>query len=172
MGQTPIHGFPYPELSDPPNVPADMKKLAEAVESGIPPSVRTLTAFLTTDSGLPATSQWYPVNLGSTSSVYKNQGYLELSNGKITVLRKGVCIVIGLVHINVEAALRILENGQPLTAAYIRLPLGAGGTSTMGVFSAGTVLALEAYAYAGTGITVVGGSKNTRLSVLFLHETA
>lgn len=35
MGQTTNYNLPYPELTDPANVPADMRLLAEAVESTI-----------------------------------------------------------------------------------------------------------------------------------------
>lgn len=36
MGQTPNHAFPYPELTDPADVPADVRALAEAVDAVIP----------------------------------------------------------------------------------------------------------------------------------------
>ena len=33
MGTTPIHGLPYPDLSDAPNVPSDFSALASAVDT-------------------------------------------------------------------------------------------------------------------------------------------
>jgi Concanavalin A-like lectin/glucanases superfamily len=36
MGQTPVHQLPYPELSDPADVPQDIKELAQAIDALIP----------------------------------------------------------------------------------------------------------------------------------------
>jgi hypothetical protein len=36
VGQTPVHQLPYPELSDPADVPADIKELAQAIDALIP----------------------------------------------------------------------------------------------------------------------------------------
>jgi len=36
MGATPVFALPYPELPDPPNIPLDMKELADRADAVIP----------------------------------------------------------------------------------------------------------------------------------------
>lgn len=68
MGTTPTYGFPYPELSDPPNGPSAFQALAEAVEDTI------------TDSGLDAIAE----------TLLNAKGDLVVASAADTAARLGV----------------------------------------------------------------------------------
>ena len=60
MGTTPKYGLPYPELTDVPNVPSDMRVLAEAVETHLSHAQAGQTSS-SGDAGATPTGGWVPL---------------------------------------------------------------------------------------------------------------
>jgi hypothetical protein len=71
VGVTPVYGFPYPALTDPPNGPAQIQALAEAVEADL----------AVTDSNVAA--------LQSTSQSLSNSSYIEYARSTDQSLGSG-----------------------------------------------------------------------------------
>lgn len=167
MGTTPNLNLPYPELSDTPDVPRDIKALALALD-GV--SARSMVVRLAADTGVSGRETWQKANLSVVADAWGVSEHLAAENGGITVMKKGLCILTADLTMTPVAAVRIAVAGQPLSYGYLPAPLGAAAVTTMRVVPAGALVTMELYAYPGSGaITVAGGDGKTRLGVIWLH---
>jgi hypothetical protein len=103
--QTASYGLHYPSLADPPNVPADMQRLAESVAAALGPvDARTrpghLIASRTRDLPLPA-GGWQPLAFDVIDSAH--DAALNAGNPQLTP---------GWWNISIEAQIRIADGGS------------------------------------------------------------
>lgn len=80
---SPTFGFPFPSLSDVPNVPADMEALAESVDS-------SLAQMVHLEGGGASTTPSVTTTITNYASVYGQSTWADQVSGQITVPTAGV----------------------------------------------------------------------------------
>lgn len=159
MGTTARYALPYPELSDPADVPTDMQELAARVEAVIGPAA-TFTGPAT--SVPPSTPTRIPMTAKTVSNV-DPENIFQLSGGNCVVQQMGIYII------SVHVQFATTGGDERLTMMYV------GGVDTLrtsysgslsnvnmpltAVWFVGSGQAISPYAFhqAGAAINVQGG---------------
>ena len=153
MGTTSAHGLPYPELTDVPDVPADMKELADAIETVIPSVAASFSPVVLqavrTQNDAVATATWgTAVNLSAT-------------------VPKGTAVVQSLFHWKSSAGyswLQVKVNGvyTPPAINYIASgqPSSQQATTLVSTVAhpGGTLTAVTEFGFSSQDVWILNGS--------------
>jgi hypothetical protein len=168
MGNTPKYRLPYPELTDPPNVPSDVKKLADAVETALDSTKAVLHASSASPVAVSATV-WTPLDVAVQDEAFNVAGWLSLSSNGILVSKN--CVAIVSLRVAWSNSVDALISVEPYRSASAADHWASGGQArihagTLTVRAqAGQTLKPSVYPYAaGTvqyasiGVMVVGSA--------------
>lgn len=164
---TPAFGFPFPSLSDPPNVPAHMEALAESVDTSMARMVQLEGGTATAPAAVLTTITNY-------GSAYGQTGWADQVSGQVTAPAAGIYHLSSKVRVQPPDATYDVNNtirdatGALSSQWVLAMPLGLGdvsvGTSVYLHLAAGQVVWQAVYVAGFSGsATVESGVLTVRL---------